>query len=46
MRRDRLAHGWSIAELGKRSGITAAHLGRIESGLRPPTVRVADALDW
>jgi transcriptional regulator with XRE-family HTH domain len=45
MRRDRLAHGWSIAELGKRSGITAAHLGRIESGLRPPTVRVADALD-
>jgi transcriptional regulator with XRE-family HTH domain len=45
MRRDRLAHGWSIAELGKRSGITAAHLGRIESGLRPPSVRVADALD-
>jgi transcriptional regulator with XRE-family HTH domain len=45
MRRDRLAHGWSITELAKRSGINAAHLGRIESGLRPPTVRVADALD-
>jgi ribosome-binding protein aMBF1 (putative translation factor) len=45
MRRDRLAHGWSITELAKRSGISGAHLGRIESGLRPPTVRVADALD-
>jgi transcriptional regulator with XRE-family HTH domain len=45
MRRDRLAHGWSIAELAKRTGINAAHLGRIESGSRPPTVRVADALD-
>jgi transcriptional regulator with XRE-family HTH domain len=45
MRRDRLAHGWSIAELGKHSGLNPAHLGRIESGLRPPTARVADALD-
>ena len=45
MRRDRLAHGWSIAELAKRAGLNAAHLGRIESGLRPPSVRVADALD-
>jgi transcriptional regulator with XRE-family HTH domain len=45
MRRDRLAHGWSMAELAKRSGINPAHLGRIENGLRPPTVRVADALD-
>lgn len=45
MRRDRLAHGWSITELAKRTGINGAHLGRIESGLRPPSVRVADALD-
>jgi transcriptional regulator with XRE-family HTH domain len=45
MRRDRLAHGWSTAELAKRTGLNAAHLGRIESGLRPPSVRVADALD-
>jgi transcriptional regulator with XRE-family HTH domain len=45
MRRDRLAHGWSITELAKRTGVNGAHLGRIESGLRPPSVRVADALD-
>lgn len=45
MRRDRLAHGWSVTELAKRTGINGAHLGRIESGLRPPSVRVADALD-
>lgn len=45
MRRDRLAHGWSMTELANRSKINPAHLGRIESGLRPPTVRVADALD-
>lgn len=45
MRRDRLAHGWSLTELAKHVGINGAHLGRIESGLRPPSVRVADALD-
>ena len=45
MRRDRLAHGWSIAELARRTGINGAHLGRIESGLRPPSVKVAHALD-
>jgi transcriptional regulator with XRE-family HTH domain len=45
LRRDRLAHGWSMTELANRSKINPAHLGRIESGLRPPTVRVADALD-
>jgi transcriptional regulator with XRE-family HTH domain len=45
MRRDRLAHGWSTAELAKRLRLNAAHLGRIESGLRPPSARVADALD-
>lgn len=45
MRRDRLAHGWSITELSQRTKINGAHLGRIESGLRPPSVRVADALD-
>lgn len=45
MRRDRLANGWSIVELAKRTGINAAHLGRIESGLRPPSVKIADALD-
>jgi transcriptional regulator with XRE-family HTH domain len=43
MRRDRLAHGWSITELAKRTEVNGAHLGRVESGLRPPSVRVADA---
>ena len=45
MRRDRLARGWSMTELAKRTGLNGAHLGRIESGLRPPSVKVADALD-
>jgi transcriptional regulator with XRE-family HTH domain len=45
MRRDRLAHGWSISELARRTEINGAHLGRIESGLRPPSVKVAHALD-
>jgi len=30
MRRDRLAHGWSMTELAKHTGIHGAHLGRIE----------------
>ena len=45
VRRDRLAHGWSITELAARTGINAAHLSRIENGKRPPTARIADALD-
>jgi ribosome-binding protein aMBF1 (putative translation factor) len=45
LRRDRLARGWTIAELAQHVGINAAHLSRIESGGRPPTARVADALD-
>jgi transcriptional regulator with XRE-family HTH domain len=45
MRRDRLAHGWSIAEFAKRAGLNAAHLSRIENGTRPPTARVAAAID-
>ncbi len=45
VRRDRLAHGWSITELSAQTGINAAHLSRIENGKRPPTARLADALD-
>jgi transcriptional regulator with XRE-family HTH domain len=45
VRRDRLAHGWTMAELAQHTGINAAHLSRIESGRRPPTARIADALD-
>jgi transcriptional regulator with XRE-family HTH domain len=45
VRRDRLARGMSITELAQETGINAAHLSRIENGRRPPTARIADALD-
>lgn len=45
MRRDRLAHGWDLRELAARSKIDHAHLSRIENGRRPPTARVATAMD-
>ena len=45
LRRTRNARGWSIAEVARRAGIDAAHLSRIELGRRPPTVKVAVALD-
>jgi hypothetical protein len=36
LRRDRLSHGWSIAELARRmDGVNGAHLGRVEPC--PPT---------
>lgn len=45
VRRDRLAHGWPIAELARRAKLDAAHLSRVENGRRPPTARIAAALD-
>jgi transcriptional regulator with XRE-family HTH domain/predicted transcriptional regulator len=45
MKKERLAHGWSLAELGRRTGLDPAHLGRVESGRRPPTEAIAAALD-
>ena len=46
LRRDRLAHGWSIAELARRmDGVNGAHLGRVENGKRPPTFRLAARCD-
>lgn len=45
MRRDRLAHGWTIAEFARRAGLNPAHLSRIENGTRPPTARIASAID-
>jgi transcriptional regulator with XRE-family HTH domain len=45
VKRERTARGWTITELAQRSGIAAPHLGRIESGKRPPTERVAAAMD-
>jgi transcriptional regulator with XRE-family HTH domain len=45
LRRTRIARGWSIAEVARRTGINAAHLSRIELGQRPPTEKTASALD-
>ena len=45
VRKQRLAHGWSLDELSRRTGINAAHLSRIENGRRPPTEMIAQACD-
>ena len=45
IRKERLARGWSIHELYRRTGIAAGHLSRIENGKRPPTEGVAVGLD-
>ena len=45
VRKERLARGWSIHELSRRTGIAAGHLSRIENGKRPPTENVATTCD-
>jgi transcriptional regulator with XRE-family HTH domain len=45
MRKERLAHGWTLRELAARTGISFTHLSRIETGHRPPTEAVAIACD-
>lgn len=45
MRKERVARGWSLPELAKRTGINAGHLSRIETGRRPPTLRIAELCD-
>ena len=45
LRRTRTARGWSIAEVARRTGLNPAHLSRIELGRRPPTDKIATALD-
>jgi len=45
MKKERLAHGWTLIELGQHMGIDAAHLGRVESGKRPPTEHLAARCD-
>ncbi|HEV8420231.1 MAG TPA: helix-turn-helix transcriptional regulator, partial [Actinomycetota bacterium] len=41
-RRD--ARGWSLAELARRSGISAPNIGRIERGEIRPSLETARAL--
>ena len=45
MKKERLARGWSVLELARRMGVDAAHLGRVESGKRPPTENLAARCD-
>jgi transcriptional regulator with XRE-family HTH domain len=45
IKKERLARGWSLRELSARSGIDFSHLSKIEAGKRPPTAKVADAMD-
>jgi transcriptional regulator with XRE-family HTH domain len=45
LRKARLAKGWSLDELGRRSGVHPAHLSKVETGNRAPTESVARAVD-
>jgi transcriptional regulator with XRE-family HTH domain len=45
MKKERLTRGWSLLELARRMGVDAAHLGRVESGKRPPTEMLAAKCD-
>lgn len=47
---ERMAHGWSRAELARRSRVNESNYGQIENRRRAPYVpeisRIADALSW
>jgi hypothetical protein len=45
LKKERLAHGWSLPELSRRTGIDAGHLSRIENGKRPPSEAIARTCD-
>ena len=45
LQRERLSRSWSLDDLAKETGISAAHLSRIENGRRPATEAVAMACD-
>ena len=45
MKKERLAHGWSLREFAARTGIDYSTASRIENGKRPPTEKVAVACD-
>jgi transcriptional regulator with XRE-family HTH domain len=45
MRKERLAHGWSLREFSARTGIDFTTASRIENGKRPPNEAVARACD-
>lgn len=45
MKKERIARGWTLMELAQRMDVDAAHLGRVESGKRPPTEHLAVRCD-
>jgi hypothetical protein len=45
MRKERVAHGWSLPEFSTRVGFDAGHLSRVENGKRPPSEVLARACD-
>lgn len=45
VRKARRRKGWSIHELAAQSGISAGHLSHIENGNKPPTEKIAMAMD-
>jgi transcriptional regulator with XRE-family HTH domain len=45
MRKERLAHGWSLREFHDRTGVDIGHASRVETGKAPPTEKVAMACD-
>lgn len=45
MKKERLAHSWSLRELSTRTEVDFATLSRVENGKRPPTEKLAKACD-
>jgi transcriptional regulator with XRE-family HTH domain len=45
MRKERLAHGWTLRDFADKTGIDFTTLSRIENGKRPPNEKVAAACD-
>jgi hypothetical protein len=45
VKKERVARGWTLPELGRRTRIDPSHWSRIERGERPPTEFVAAACD-
>lgn len=45
MRKERVAHGWSLPEFSTRVGFDAGHLSRVENGKRPPSEALSRACD-
>jgi hypothetical protein len=45
MKRDRLAHGWSLREMHARTGVHIGTLSQVENGKRPMTEGLAATCD-